>query len=129
MAKGFSVPVLVAVLTPAVGRGLVNAQLVAGCTATSFTTPSWLVDDFQYRASQNTTVVSFQALNRATDTAATLRCQSAAASLATGWPSCSVSFQNSKGESLTAAIQVDKSTASFLFNETWNCGNTDTTKP
>ena len=106
-----------------------NAQPVAGCTTTSFTTPSWLIDDFRYLATQNTTVVSFQAHNRATDATATLRCQSAAASLATGWHSCSVSFQNSKDESLTAAVQVDETTASFLFNETWSCGDIDTTKP
>ena len=114
-----SVAALTAVLAPAIENGLSWAQITAGCTANSFTTPSWLVQDFTSEIAANLTVASFHALNRATNVTTELRCTSTTPTA--GWQSCRA--RNQTEQPLLASFQADTSTAWFLFNETWPCND------
>jgi hypothetical protein len=129
MALIVSVAVLGAVTAPAIGNVLAQAQSTAGCTSSSFTVPSWLVENFASQTSGNLTVASFHALNRATNTSLELRCQTSPANATAGWQSCSSGNRTSSSVPLVASFQADQSTAWFLFNETWNCSDITPAKP
>lgn len=114
-----SVAALTAVLAPAIGNGMSWGQITAGCTANSFTTPSWLVQDFTSQIAANLTVASFHTLNRATNVTTELRCTSTTPTA--GWQSCRA--RNQTEQPFHASFQADTSTAWFLFNETWPCND------
>ncbi|KAK3290485.1 uncharacterized protein B0H64DRAFT_350467 [Chaetomium fimeti] len=124
-ARFLSVAALTAVLAPAVGNGFAWAQIPAGCTANSFTTPSWLVQDFTSQIAANLTVASFHALNRATNVTAELRCTSTTPTA--GWQSCR--SRNQTEQPFLASFQADTSTAWFMFNETWPCDDMTPSQP
>ncbi|KAK4119005.1 hypothetical protein N657DRAFT_650692 [Parathielavia appendiculata] len=123
MAPTLSVVILTAVFAPAIGNVLARAQLAQGCTANSFTAPSWLVENFVSQASGSSVVASFHALNRATNTSLELRCQTSLANATAGWQSCSSGNGTGSGVTLMASFQTDQSTAWFVFNETWSCSD------
>jgi hypothetical protein len=123
MGRPLSVAILVAVLAPAVSNVFVHAQLAAGCTTSSFTTPSWLVEGFESQASADLTVVSFRTLNRATNSSLELRCSWTDASAA--WHSCTARNASATEQPILASLQADGSTALFRFNETWTCSDLD----
>lgn len=127
MGPSLSVAFLAAVLAPAVSNVFAHAQLAAGCTTSSFTTPSWLVEDFESQASADLTATSFRALNRATNSSLELRCSSTDSSA--GWQSCTARNQSGAEQPLVASFQADSSTASFRFNETWTCSDMNSRDP
>ncbi len=129
MARFLSAAVLTAVLAPAVGNVGALAQLAAGCTSRSFTTPSWLVDGFASETSADLTVVNFHALNRATNVSVELRCSASSATAASAWHACSARNQSTSGQPFVASFQADSSSARFLFNETWSCSDATPSKP
>jgi hypothetical protein len=129
MAPFSSVAALAAVFCPAVGNVFALAQASAGCTSSSFTTPSWLVENFASQTSGNLTVTSFHALNRATNTSLELRCQTSPSNATAGWQSCSSGNKTASNLPLVASFQADQSTAWFLFNETWNCSDLPPVEP
>ncbi|KAG7288290.1 hypothetical protein NEMBOFW57_007821 [Staphylotrichum longicolle] len=132
MARFLSAAVLLtAVLAPAVNNAVALAQLTSGCTSSSFTTPSWLVRDFQSQTSGNLTVVDFHVLNRGTNVTTELRCSASSATTTSGWQPCSARNRTTSDQPFVAYFQVDNSTAWFLFNETWSCTTTacQSTKP
>ncbi|KAK3989608.1 hypothetical protein QBC44DRAFT_342503 [Cladorrhinum sp. PSN332] len=119
-----SLAALSAALFPAVFDGFARAQLVSGCTTNSFTIPSWLIQDFQAVSSTNSTAVSFQAHNRATNTSAELRCRLSRGN-STSQP-CTV-----RGSDLPlyASLQLEKAYARLSVNETWTCNDLTPQKP
>ena len=127
MGRPLSVAVLAAVLAPAASNVFVHAQLAAGCTTSSFTTPSWLVEDFESQASAGVTVVSFRTLNRATNSSLELRCSWTDESAA--WQSCTARNASVTEQPIVASLQADGSTASFRLNETWTCSDLDSRDP
>ncbi|EAQ88498.1 predicted protein [Chaetomium globosum CBS 148.51] len=124
-ARFLPVAALTAVLGPMIGNGLSWAQITAGCTANSFTTPSWLVQDFTSQIAGDLTVAAFHALNRATNVTTELRCTSTTPT--SGWQSCR--SRNQTEQPLIASFQADTSTAWFLFNETWPCNDLTPSQP
>jgi hypothetical protein len=127
MGRPLSVAVLAAVLAPAVSNVFVHAQLAAGCTTSSFTTPSWLVEDFESQALADLTVVSFRTLNRATNSSLELRCSWTGTSA--GWQSCTARNASATEQPIIASFQADGSTASFRLNETWICSDLNSRDP
>lgn len=112
-----------------IGNILVQAQFPAGCTTSSFTTPSWLVENFESRASANSTAVSYHALNRATNVSVELACPASGHPLPGGWHSCEGKNATGASQKLLAAFQATRYTAYFLFNETWTCSDLTPAKP
>ncbi|KAK4220783.1 hypothetical protein QBC38DRAFT_513881 [Podospora fimiseda] len=102
----------------------VQGQLTAGCTTNSFTIPSWLIQDFQAVSSANTTAVSFQTQNRATNASAELRCRFGGSNSTS--EACTV-----RGSTLPlfASLQLEKTYARFALNETWSCSDLTPAKP
>lgn len=119
---------LTAVLAPAIGNAIAQAQLAAGCTTNSFTTPSWLVENLKSQVSASSTFISFHALNRATNTSVELACSVPTANATAGWQPCSAQSPVNL-EPLVIEFQADKSTAWFRFNETWTCSDATPDKP
>ncbi len=129
MTRLLTAAALTAVLAPAVGNVVAVAQLAAGCTSRSFTTPSWLVDRFASETSAGVTAVEFHVLNRATNVSVELRCSASSATAATAWHACSARNQSTTGQPFAASFQADSSTARFQFNETWSCSDATPSKP
>ncbi len=124
--------VLSAVFAPAVTNNFALAQTVGGCTTNSFTTPSWLVQDFHYsetsRSSWSYGNASFRVLNRATNASAVLTCRSSNGTVKTGqasggWRHCGTKNEKIADKFLTAYLQLNGTTARFLVNETWTCSD------
>ncbi|KAK4155377.1 hypothetical protein C8A00DRAFT_42011 [Chaetomidium leptoderma] len=129
MARVLSFAALAAVV--AVGpasNAFAQAQLTAGCTSNSFTTPSWLVNNFASQSMPELTVVDFYALNRATNVSLEVRCSWVNATT-TGWQTCSAGNRTSTEHPFVASVQADNSTAWFRFNETWTCSDEAPSKP
>ncbi|SPQ23987.1 23147234-4904-4ae1-896b-19f665238165 [Thermothielavioides terrestris] len=121
MARVASAALLTAVFAPAIGNRLF---VLAGCTTNSFTTPSWLVENYASQTLGNSTVAAFQALNRATNTSLQLRCQASSNATAPGgWQSCSAQNRTNSDLPFVAAFQASNYTAYFFFNETWACSD------
>jgi hypothetical protein len=125
MARYLFVAALVAVFAPF----LAQAQLAEGCTTNSFTTPSWLIDGLRSQADNSSTVVSFHALNRATNASIQVRCLSAPTNATAEWKDCAAGNQTGSYPALKVSFQADKTTAQFRFNETWSCSDANPAAP
>ncbi|KAK4167472.1 hypothetical protein QBC43DRAFT_142349 [Cladorrhinum sp. PSN259] len=119
-----SLALLAAIALSLVPNIIVEAQLVAGCTTNSFTIPSWLIEDFQAVSSTNSTAVSFQARNRATNSSAELRCRLTRGN-ATSQP-CAI---RGSERPLFASLQLEKAYARLRVEETWSCNDLNPQKP
>lgn len=90
----------------------------ADCTASSLTTPSWLIENVQYSTGESK--VTFTVRNRATDSLGEATCSTSGA--------CTVS-----GASPTVTIalseQGEKTRVSFQVSETWTCSDKTAGKP
>lgn len=129
MARQIAVALFTATLAPATSCVFARAQPAAGCTASSFTIPSWLVEDFESHSPAGSTVVSFHALNRATNSSSQFRCPHAPVGSATEWRACSARNQTGSEQPLTVSFRADETAASFRFNETWTCSDMTPAKP
>lgn len=118
------------VLGPVVGNVVALAQLTAGCTSSSFTTPGWLVEKFRLQSSASLIVADFHALNRASGVSLELRCSSSNGTAAGEWHSCSANRTNTNQPFLAAFQTVNNNSAvSFLLNDTWTCNDLNLSKP
>ena len=114
--------VLSALLAPAAAAK--NHVLVpaTGCTITSLTLPSWLIQDFQYSKAGG---ASFRAVNRATNASAELACQVSASDVE--WRACSA--KATAGATLGASFKLNGTNVELRVNETWSCNDVAPSKP
>lgn len=115
------------------------AQTVAGCTANSFATPSWFIQDFQYSKASSASFgdVSLRVLNRATNASTELACRNSDdtvkvgqdAASSGGWTLCSSKNGQKTGGALDAFFQLNGTSATLLVNETWSCNDKSPDKP
>ncbi|KAK4238832.1 hypothetical protein C8A03DRAFT_14766 [Achaetomium macrosporum] len=87
----------------------------AGCTESSFSIPSWLVQNVKYTDAN----VAFDVQNRANNYTASLTCQTKES----GWNACSIQGTPSSNLTLEASVQVSESSATFQLNQTWTCSD------
>ncbi len=112
------------------GRELA-AKPILGCTTSSFSVPSWFINNFTLSKASNTAV--FGLLNRATNQSASFGCANATASATDGeqWSSCSITDAGGKNISLEAVVRVtnDSSSGSLLLSQIWTCDDRNVSKP
>ena len=103
-------------LTAASAATLVSAQAVAaGCTAKSFSYPSWLIQDVKHADG----AVSFSLSNRVTSSTASLACQIKA----TGLNACAIQGTPSPNEPLLVSVLAGESATTFVVNQSWGCSD------
>ncbi|KAK3353989.1 hypothetical protein B0T25DRAFT_480581 [Lasiosphaeria hispida] len=93
----------------------------ANCTSSSFTIPSWFVNDFQTRGANT----SFSVLNRATGSSFLLGCQAVGSSSDL---KCSTSGSASD-PSLQISLQVKDKSASIKVQQSWSCNDRNPNHP
>jgi hypothetical protein len=98
---------------------LVSAQMTPGrgngCTAKSFSIPSWLLQDVKHSDGS----VSFSLQNRAINYTASLACQTKES----GWNACFIQGTPSTNDPLKASVQVSETSATFLLEQSWTCND------
>jgi hypothetical protein len=92
---------------------LVSAQTTAGCTAKSFSYPSWIIQDVKHTDG----AVSFSIANRVTNSTASLACQVKAA----GVNACVV--QGTPNDSLKVSVAAGDNSTTFTVNQSWDCND------
>lgn len=95
---------------------LVSAQgsdPVPGCTAQSFSIPSWLLDNVAYTDD----AVSFDVHNRATNYMASLVCETTEA----GMNACSIDGEASSDDPLEASVDTTEDPTVFSLTQSWRC--------
>ena len=87
-----------------------------GCTAKSFSIPSWLIQDLRYTGGN----VSFHLTNRANNYTADLAC----AVTTQGWNECAPRGRLWSNDTLQTAVQPTGSgLVTVLVNQTWTCSD------
>ncbi|KAK4141971.1 uncharacterized protein C8A04DRAFT_30373 [Dichotomopilus funicola] len=102
-------------LAAAFAAVLVSAQdtPTPGCTAQSFSIPSWLLDNVAYTDN----AVSFDVRNRATNYTASLVCETAEA----GVNACSIDGEASSNDPLEASVDTTEDPTVFSLTQSWSC--------
>jgi hypothetical protein len=133
--------ILSGLFVPEITNNLVLAQEQGGCTTNSFATPSWLIDNFQYpNASLSSTgpaTATYRVLNRATNVSVELTCPSSNKTIdlgpgleqSYGWRTCLARNETQAGAAMQGYLQLNRTAAQFLINETWSCYDMTPNKP
>ncbi|CAK7204241.1 hypothetical protein SEUCBS139899_006996 [Sporothrix eucalyptigena] len=107
-----------AVLLASAQVGPPQSPIIAGCTTSSFSIPSWWVQNLTTSANSS----SFHVVNRATNDSAEVTCPTG-----NGWQTCAFSKTAPAGLTISGSVQVNGTTAHLALNQTWTCN--DRTSP
>ena len=92
---------------------VVSAQATAGCTAKSFSYPSWIIQDVKHADG----AVSFSIANRVTNYSASLSCQVKAA----GANACAIQGTALANDSLKVSVVAGETSTLFTVTQSWDC--------
>ncbi|KAL1902495.1 hypothetical protein Sste5346_001476 [Sporothrix stenoceras] len=109
-----------AVLLVSAQVGPPQSPVIVGCTTSSFSIPSWYVQNL---TSSSAGVASFHVVNRANNDSADVTCPSGA-----GWKECQLGGTGNK-PALVPRIQVNGTTAHIALNQTWMCNDRNLSQP
>lgn len=116
----------VAVLLVSAQVGPPQSPVIAGCTTSSFSIPSWYVTNLT--SSSSTGVASFHVLNRANNVSIDVTCP--ASTGPAGWRECQLAATTSSNKpALAPRIQVNGTTAHIALNQTWTCNDRNLSEP
>ncbi|CAK7211578.1 hypothetical protein SCUCBS95973_001162 [Sporothrix curviconia] len=107
-----------AVMLASAQVGPYQSPIIAGCTTSSFSVPSWWVHNLTTTASS----ASFHVVNRATNDSAKVTC-SAAAAASSGWQACSFSKTSPANLTISGSVHLNSTTAHLSLNQTWTCND------
>ncbi|CAK7213090.1 hypothetical protein SBRCBS47491_001684 [Sporothrix bragantina] len=107
-----------AVLLASAQVGPPRSPIIAGCTTSSFSIPSWWVQNLTTTSSS----ASFHVVNRATNDSAEVTCPAGS-----GWQACSFGKTSPANLTISGSVQLNGTTAHLALNQTWTCN--DRTSP